>query len=116
LQACRVREVGRISVCFEGDVRVRRVLRGEIGCEVVKTTIMGFANERDTVKESFSCERVRVVDLVDVAEAELALRSGVLERLGRVGVATHDVLEDFRYVVLRIVDYSWRIMRDCRVP
>jgi hypothetical protein len=73
LQAGRVGEVGCVSVCFEGDVSVRRVLGGEVGGEVVEAAVVRFADEGDGPEEGLCGGGIWVRDIVDVAEAVGAL-------------------------------------------
>lgn len=73
LQACRVGEVGVVRVGLEGDVGVRRVLRGQVGGEVVEAAVVRFADEGDALEEGFCWGGGGRGRVVDVAEAVLAL-------------------------------------------
>jgi hypothetical protein len=76
LQAGWVGEVRCVGVRFERDVCVRCVLGGEVGGEVVEAAVVRFADEGDAFQEGFCGGRVRVGDIVDVAEAVRALGGG----------------------------------------
>lgn len=60
-------------MCFESDVGVCCVLRGQVGGEVVEAAVVGFADEGDAAEQGFGWGWVGVWDGVDVAEAVFAL-------------------------------------------
>lgn len=74
LQACRVGEVGVVRVGLEGEVGVRRVVRGQVGGEVVEAAVVRFADEGDALEEGFGWARGGGGRVIDVAEAVLALK------------------------------------------
>jgi hypothetical protein len=63
-------------MCFEGDVSVGCVLRGEICGEVVEAAVVRFADEGDGLEKELSGGGIRVRDVVDVAEAVSTLDGG----------------------------------------
>ena len=73
MQACWVREVGVVRVCFERDVGVGCVLRGEVSGEVVEAAVVRFADEGDVAEELFCGFGCVGGGSVDVTEAMFAL-------------------------------------------
>jgi hypothetical protein len=73
LQARRVAEVGRVRVRLERNVGVRRVLRRQVGGEVVEAAVVRFADEGDAREQRFRGGWVWVGQPGDVGEAEATL-------------------------------------------
>lgn len=72
LETSWIREVGSVSVRFEGDVGVCCVFRGEVRGEVVEAAVVGLADKGDAAEKFFGGGRCVEGRLVDVAEAPSA--------------------------------------------
>jgi len=51
LQACGLREVCRVGMSGEREVRVRSICLGEVGDKVIEATVVGVADWSDALEE-----------------------------------------------------------------